>query len=379
MKNKITKRCGIVLTGGGARGAYQVGVLRALSELSDTKKVAFPVITGVSVGAINAAALAANFDDFNYSVQVIENFWKKLHTKNVFDANLMRVILNASRMFLSEFVPFMKAESPKSLFQNYPLRQSLEKGIDFSKIKQAVSTDNLFSVGVTCSGYSTGNAKTFFETASNTTEWHRERREGMICDLAIDHVMASSALPVLFPAVKIGSEYFGDGSLRLTSPLAPAIHLGGTKLLIVGTRDKIQATRVANEMTPTKYPSIGDIAGYTLDTVFHDSLDADIERLQRINTTIGLIPASEIEKTSLKHITTLVINPSRDLKKIALNYRGEMPRSLRWIVAREGKSEAVGLLESYLLFEPGYIGTLIDLGYKDTMARGEDILEFFRE
>ena len=378
MNNKEIPRYSIVLTGGGARGAYQVGVLKALSQISNKKEVSFPVITGVSVGAINAAALASNFDDFKRSAEQIEKFWRKLHTNDVIDARVTTIMFNGLRMFLSEFIPYLQRNTPKSLLENAPLRQSVAQGIDFSKVSQAIKTGKLYSIGVTCSGYSSGNAKTFFETASGNREWHRERRDGIYSRLTIDHVMASTALPVLFPAVKIGNEYYGDGSLRLTSPLAPAIHLGGTKLLIVGTRDKIQAEALETQ-AQSRYPTVGDLAGYALDTVFHDSLDADIERLQRINKTLDLIPPETRQGTPLQHIETLVINPSRNLKEMAMDYRHEMPRALKWILASQGTSEKVGLLESYLLFEPGFVGSLIDLGCQDTLAMQQEILTFFQE
>ena len=378
MSNAATKRHAIVLTGGGARGAYQVGVLKALAELSDKKEVKFPVITGVSVGAINAAALASNFDDFVHSAGLIEKFWRQLRTRDVIDARLSTIIVNGVRMFLSEFIPYLRRNIPKSLLENAPLRRSIEQGIDFDRIARAIAAGKLYSLGVTCSGYSTGNAMTFFEATAQGREWHRQRRDGVYCDLTLDHVMASTALPVLFPAVRIGNEYFGDGSLRLTSPLAPAIHLGGSKLLIVGTRDKMQAAHL-EEDAEHRYPTVGDLAGYALDTVFHDSLDADIERLERINKTLSLIPSDKRQDTSLKHVETLVVSPSRNLKEMAVEYRHEMPRALKWILASQGRSEKVGLLESYLLFEPGFIGSLIDLGYEDTMAMKTEISSFFRE
>lgn len=378
MTNTANQRFAIVLTGGGARGAYQVGVLKALAEITEKKPVAFPVITGVSVGAINAAALASNFDDFKYSVRLIEKFWRKLHIKDVLDARITTVLLNGFRMFLSEFFPVFRRNTPKSLFENDPLRQSILKGLDFSSISRSIVEKELYSIGITCSGYSSGNAKTFFEAASNVPDWQRERREGKRGHLTVDHVMASSALPLLFPAVKINNEYFGDGSLRLTSPLAPSIHLGGTRLLIVGTRDIIQATSL-EEGTVSQYPTVGDLTGYALDTIFHDNLDADIERLQRINQTLKLIPRESRENTPLRHIETLVINPSQNLTHMALRYRHEMPRTMKWILASQGSSMKVGMLESYLLFETGYIGSLIDLGYQDTMAIREDILQFLKE
>ena len=366
------------MTGGGARGAYQAGVLKAIAEISDNETVPFPVITGVSVGALNAAGLASQFHNFDDSTKLLEGFWRSLTTKEVFDTRLSRMAFTGLRMVLSEFMPRILRNAPKSLLDNRPLWTRMKASLDLENMSQAVESGGLHALGVTCSAYTTGHAVSFFEAKEGVEEWHRARRDGCRTELSIKHIMASAALPALFPAVRIGKEFFGDGALRLTSPLAPAIHLGADRLLIIGTRDMRPYTGPERRAEP-RYPSIGDLGGYALDTIFNDNLEADIERLQRINKLISSISTAKRKSLSVKTIEILAINPSRSLKAVALEHIAEMPRSLKWIIARQRPTTAVGRLDSYLLFEQGYIGALIDLGYADAMAKKEEVLAFLDE
>lgn len=375
MANDSTETCGLVMTGGGARGAYQAGVLRAIAEISSSQPVAFPVITGVSVGALNASGLASQFDDFERSTSLLEKFWRSLATNDVFDTRLTRMAFTGLRMVLAEFLPKALRNKPKSLLDNRPLWRGLKTAINLDNISKFVDSGDLRAVSVTCSGYASGHAVTFYETAAEIPEWHRARRDGCQTELDIHHIMASAALPALFPAVRIDNEYYGDGALRLTSPLAPAIHLGATKLIIIGTRDTGHYTGPERRSEP-RYPSVGDLGGYALDTIFNDNLEVDIERLERINKLLDHISAEKQKEIKLKPIQILSVNPSRSLKNLALEHLHEMPRSLRWIISRQGSTNAAGRLDSYLLFEQGYIGALIDLGYTDTMHKRSEVEQF---
>jgi len=281
-------------------------------------------------------------------------------------------------MLLSELLPFIFRAAPRSLLDTAPLRESLSKSLDLNAMTRAIGRKKLKAVSVTCSGYTSGHAVTFFQAAPTVQNWHRVRRDGIRRKLTLDHIMASAALPFLFPAIKIENEYFGDGALRLTSPLSSAIHLGATRLLIIGTRDK--SSDVAASLTePLRHPTLGDLGGYALDTLFHDSLDADLERLEAVNATLKLIPAKDKAALTLNEIQTLTINPSEDLQLIALRHAAQMPRALRWLLRRKKAANNNGRLESYLLFEPGYVGSLIDLGYKDAMAMSTSIRGFLTE
>lgn len=367
---------GLVVTGGGARGAYQVGVLRAVSEILDCQSEPFDIISGISVGGLNAAGLAAVPHNFVASTKNLEKFWRNLTTAKVFDPRLRKIFGTALKLVFATLMPKHMSNPPKSLLDSSPLRQTLLENIDFDKVAKAVQDRAFKAICVTCSGYDSGYAVTFFDTLGDDHDWHRVRRAGRQRRLDIDEVMASAALPLLFPAVKIENEYFGDGALRQTSPLAPAIHLGADKLFIIGTRD-VRPEPHKDDDFKTEYPSVGDLGGYALDIVFHDSLESDIERLMRLNTLVAHLSPEEQADAKLKNIAVFSINPSMSLRSLARTHAPEMPRRLRWLIKRRTAASALGRIESYLLFEPGYIGALIDLGYADAMARREEIQTFF--
>lgn len=364
------------MTGGGARGAYQVGVLRAVSEILDYQQDPFDIISGISVGGLNAAGLAAVSHDFVASTKNLERFWRNLTTDKVFDPRLRKIVWTALTLVFATLLPKRMSNPPRSLLDSSPLRQTLLDNIDFDLVEKAVQDGTIKAICVSCSGYDSGYAVTFYDTLGDDHDWHRVRRAGRKRRLNIDEVMASAALPLLFPAVKIDNEYFGDGALRQTSPLAPAIHLGADKLFIIGTRDTDPAPHEALDYK-TEYPSVGDLGGYALDIVFHDSLESDIERLMRLNKLVTHLTPTEQAREKLKKISVFSINPSISLRSLARKHAPEMPRRLRWLIKRRTAKPALGRIESYLLFEPGYIGALIDLGYADAMARRDEIKAFF--
>lgn len=367
---------GLVLTGGGVRGAYQAGALKAVAEFSGSETVPFPVIAGVSVGALNGFGLASNASDFQASVATIEKFWKSLRSDRVFRNSNNRIIMAGLRLAASYTFPRFFGNAPRSLLDISPLKTALEEAVDVKGISNGIASGILKSVGVTCSGYSSGHAITFFEGDEKISEWSRMRRDGRRTILTLEHVMASASLPLLFPAILLGEEYFGDGLLRLTSPLAPAIHMGATKLMIIGTRDLVrpEPNRVG---TKPHYPTPGDFGGYALDTVFHDSLDADVERLRRVNYFLERLTPSQKESVPLKHIDALLLRPSRSLHELALEHMDKMPPVLSRFLKDHQSKSAPGSIESHLMFEPDYIKALFNLGYNDTISRRQELEAFF--
>lgn len=365
---------GLVLPGGGARGAYQAGALDAIAEIAPVGVNPFPVITGASVGAINAVALATNALDFKMGVDRIVDFWDGLHTHDVYRTDVATVMKGAAQ-WVASLTPLagLGVPPPRALLDNEPLGKLLAKNLDLDRIDEAIQAGALRAIGVTASSYDRARAITFFQGIDGIDNWVRVRRDGVAVKLTIEHMMASAALPFMFAAQRIGDEYFGDGSLRLTSPLSPAIHCGADRILVIGIRD---AKPVVMPRADPVYPSLGTLSGYLLDTVFMDNLDADIERARRVDSTLLLLPREQQLNTRLRDIDILVLQPSRDVRDIAREHGHEMPWTIRMLLGRLGGWGRDWRLPSYLLFEPGYCRALIDLGYMDTMARADEIREF---
>lgn len=367
----------LVLTGGGARAAYQVGVLGALSELlPDPRRNPFPIICGTSAGAINAASLACFAQDFEKGVRYLQDVWSNFHAAQVYRADALGIGASGLNWLSSFMFGWLFKHSPRSLLDNTPLRHLLERNLDFGMIDAAIESGALFAVSITASGYLSGNSISFFQAAHEAETWKRTHRAGARTRLGVDHLLASSAIPFIFPAIKIHREYFGDGSMRQLAPVSPAIHLGAERILVVG------AGRMGDEKERKRgddYPSLAQIAGHALSSIFLDSLHVDLERLQRINNTVTIIPQEVREKAGLplRKIETLVIAPSQRLDYMAARHVKSLPWPVRALLRGIGATSKNGsALASYLIFEKPYTRALIELGYTDTMARREEVRTF---
>jgi NTE family protein len=369
---------GLVLTGGGARAAYQVGVLRALSHILPRGcPNPFPIVCGTSAGAINAAALAASATDFHRAVRRLLLVWKFFHAGMVYRSDAPAVLKTGLHWLAALLSGGLGRRNPRSLLDNAPLRDLLSKFLDLENIQRSIDSGALRAVGVTVSGYTSGHSVTFFQGDPGLSEWRRARRIGLAGRIELDHLLASSALPFIFPAVRVHREYFGDGSMRQIAPISPALHLGADRVLVIGVgrpaSDQPERFRVAS------YPSLAQIAGHALNSIFLDTLEVDLERLQRINRTLSLIPpeARSRSEIPLRIVDTLVIRPSQELDVIAARFAHTLPRPIRWLLRGLGAMRrGGGNLTSYLLFEREYCQALIDLGYHDTMAKREEVEKF---
>ena len=370
----------LILTGGGARAAYQAGVLKAIRELlPDPRRNPFPILCGTSAGAINAASMAVWAEDFGGGVDALNDIWENFHVGQVYRSDPMGIGLSGARWISAFAFGWLTRRAPRSLLDNAPLRALLEQRLDFSRIQRAIDMAALHSVSITCSGYTTGQSVSFFQGRADLEPWRRTQRVGAHVKLTLDHLMASSAIPFVFPAVRLNREWFGDGSMRQIAPISPAIHLGADKILVVG------AGRVATEDDGRPrgeiYPSLAQIAGHALSSIFLDSLSVDLERTTRINHTLSMIPP-EILKTKgsvLRPIDVLVISPSQRLDKLAAEHAKALPLSVRAMLRGIGAmNRRGGALTSYLLFEQNYTRALINLGYGDTMARAAEVQDFLK-
>jgi len=368
---------GIVLPGGGARAAYQVGVLKAIARLIPPGPCPFPVITGTSAGAINAVTLACHADRFRGGVRALESVWRDFRTHHVFRTDASAMIRSSLHWVTTVLFGGLGRYNPQSLFDNQPLRALLAEQIPVHRIQRHIDSGTIRTVAVTVSSYRSGRSVSFFQGGPSLEAWRRARREGRPARIQVDHMMASAAVPMIFPAEPVDGEYFGDGAMRQMMPLSPAIRLGARRLLVVGVRNERPWSAPAGAPADGP-PSLGQIAGYMLDTLFMDGLYSDLERVTRINLLLDEIGAARGQGAP-RRVETLVVLPSRDLREMATEYSDEMPRSVRLLLQGLGAyGRGGGQLLSYLLFERGFTRALIRLGYEDAMAQANQIVTFLR-
>ena len=389
-------RIGLLLTGGGARAAYQVGVLQALAELRRARHPGaspsspFSIITGTSAGAINAASLACGADDFDGAVQRIVSVWENFEASQVYEADLLSVLRSGARwmslLSLGWLIARWRRIKPRSLLDNTPLEELLRTMVPLERLPGLIAQGHLQALAITASSYSSGHHVTFFEGGEALQPWVRSQRLAVRDRITHEHLLASSAIPFVFPAKELpingGSEYFGDGSMRQTAPVAPVIHLGAERILVVGAGRMAEPRDTLRRATPGSYPSLAQIAGHAMSSIFLDALAVDIERIRRINQTLSLIPREARQASALRPVELLVIAPSERLDQIAAQHADALPHAVRSLLGGLGVSSSKadvkgGALTSYLLFEAAFTRELMALGHADTLRQEDEVCRFF--
>jgi NTE family protein len=372
----------LVLAGGGARAAYEVGVLSAIAERAPGLE--FPIVTGVSAGAINAVYLAAHAGTLSAALAGLRDHWNHLVVDRVYRIrpwHLGRAVLHGVFRTLlggsgGEGGGGGDGAVVRGLLDMSPLRDFLAARCDFAGIDAKIAAGRLHALALSTTSYASGDTVTFVHGVPDAPMWRRSLRYAVRAKLTVDHVLASAALPILFPAVRLGDAFYGDGSVRQTAPLAPAIHLGARAILMVTQRSDPGLAAPPPAPARYDYPTLADVIGLLLHAIFLDALEADVERLERINRTLARLPAGAAPD-GLRPVRLLVLRPSRDLSALAAGSRARLPPAIRWVVRGVGgqRASAVDFL-SYLLFDPAYTSALVELGYADGRAAWPRIEQF---
>ena|SRR5665213_3525112 len=381
VKSLAMQRIALTLPGGGARAAYQAGVLRAVSDICKIKKSPFQIISGVSAGGINAMWMAAGATDFESATSDMWDDWKALDVGDVFKTDALTLLSTGSKwlrnLSLGEW--FGKSDV-NYLLDTDPLEQMLKQKIRFDAIEENLKSGLLFGVSLSATDYSLSSGVTFFDGDESIKPWERTLNIGVRDKLTLNHVMASAAIPIFFPPVKIGNRDYGDGGIGLKTPLSPAIHMGCARMMVIGVQNPpyIQPEKD----TPGRHrATLGDISGTLLNSLFLSSLDTDVARLEKTNRTVSFFTPAQLKKDpdGLRKIELLVIRPSRDLSLIGAKEFAHFPFTIRHVLKGLGVTDQKGWdLLSYLAFDKVYSKALLELGYSDALHRKKEIIQFFK-
>lgn len=372
----MERKCAIVLNGGGARASYQAGALRALYEIIKKDQNLFEIITGNSAGAINAAYLASNAEDWGASTQSLLDLWKRMKPEDVYDISHYTMAKIGTKWMKGTFLRSEEGtESINGLLNTDPLRKTIEREMDFKKIREHFTLGNLKGLSLSTTNYYSGASVVFFDGSNIVEERSKADKIIMRTEIKAEHVMASSAIPLFFSPIKINGSFYGDGCIRQITPLSPAIDLGAKKIIAISIRHQQSVeSMVEKTLKKNPIPQLSQVAGVMMNSIFLDSLDADHERLNKINTIVELMGP----KSPWRYIPILMLKPSRDLGAMTEKLNKELPTMLRYFLRTIGVTGQSGLdLLSYLAFDSSYTEQIAELGYEDTMKEKHRILNFF--
>jgi len=375
---------GLVMTGGGARGAYQAGVLKRIGEIPLVQRTGnpFPIIGGSSAGSVNGCALAVGSDEFSIATKMLSHIWAEVRPSDIFRCDLLTQARNSITWILDlSFGAVLGGGNARSLLDATPLRQFLSSHMDCNRIQENIRRGYLYALAISATSYNSGKSYLFIQGAKGHPMWNRSRRVTLATKITIDHVCASAAIPLVFQPVRLkvakGTAYFGDGCLRLQQPLSPVIRLGAERVFGIGVRGE---TLEHQEAASNEEPSLAQVMGVLFNVMFLDHLATDVEHLDRLNKLLrnGQISQLGIEDCErIRPLATLLIAPSVDLSELARQHQKDMPYLIQYFVNGLGRDAAAcSDLMSYLLFTPRYTRALLEIGYHDAETRIDEIEEF---
>ncbi|HEY3486907.1 MAG TPA: patatin-like phospholipase family protein [Gammaproteobacteria bacterium] len=366
----------LVLSGGGARASYQVGVVKGVLEIYGKRDNPFSIICGTSAGAINAGYLASRADNISQGINDLHDLWAALHPLDIYDTTWKMALRNIFR--LSKSAAVARGDRGIAVLDNKPLRKVVDDWMDFHAVKRNLESKKLRNLCITAMDYYTGESVSFYE-GEPIEPWQRAHRRGVYSDITTDHIIASAAIPILFPPQRVNGMFFGDGALRQINPLSPAIHLGAKQLFVVGV--SANASIHKPEFCTFEPPSIAQVAGHQLNREFIDNLEADIEMATRFNHLIDAVAGATLSAESLHKLDILVVAPSMPIDEITVKYLHRQPRSMRFlfrILGAQGRGAGASFA-SYLMFEGGFCKELMALGYRDAWDQADSIRAFFKK
>jgi NTE family protein len=375
---------GLVMTGGGARGAYQAGVLKRLGEMRRPGGTAnpFPIIGGSSAGAVNGGALASGCDDFARTTANLAQIWADLEPSDVFRCGVLSQVANSMRWIVDlTFGGVVGGGNARYLLDAAPLREFLSKHMDCRRIQDNIDAGHLYALAISATNYNSGKSYLFIHGRHGHPMWERSRRVTLSTPITVDHICASAAIPLVFEPVKLetelGTDYFGDGCIRLQQPLSPIIRLGAERILAISVRAEAPRERFSSS---NNQPSLAEVIGVLFDVMFLDHLTADVEHLQRLNQLLSrghIEPADSPDCERMRPLRCLVVAPSVHLSEVAGNHPRELPPQIMYFIESLGRrGGSVSDLLSYLMFSRAYTRDLVDIGYKDAAARIDEIEDF---
>lgn len=378
---KSKKKIGLLLMGGGARAAYQVGVLSGIKEILGESSFRFQILLGTSAGALNAAMLAGYSNDWHQGINHMEKTWRELRSQDVYETKFNKIIASGFKWISLFTFGWLIKNRPRSFFDNTPLANKLNKVIKLDAIDAAIQNGDIETLAITASSYTKSGHWVFYQANEHKKLYKNaiDGRHSLNTVITNSHLLASAALPFIFPAEPLwtgdGYEYFGDGSIRQTSPLSPLIHLGADKILVIGC-DSNQSAKTKK----VEYPSIGAIAGHSLASMFYSALDTDLVQAQRINEEVKQLDHDSKKKINFKEVEALLINPEFSIRDLAESHAKTLPKIIYFLLKVVGGTSGAGAeIVSYLLFEKEFLNELVNLGKLDALKKKVEIMHFFED